>query len=132
MRKFILLMLLAAVSSSAMAEWAAVDAASDGTFTIYTDLATMRKAGNRVKMWGLIDYKTARNVFTNGMPYMSIKEQEEYDCKEEQTRTLYADFKSGNMGAGEVVHIDSNPGKWAPIEPGSTIESLWKIACGKQ
>ena len=55
MHKAILMMLLAVVSSSAMAEWTVVN--ENKEFIQYADLATIRKLGNKVKMWGLNDYK---------------------------------------------------------------------------
>jgi hypothetical protein len=48
MRKLILILLLAVLSSSAMAEWIKVGANDNST--IYADPATIRKEGNMVKM----------------------------------------------------------------------------------
>lgn len=127
MRKAILVMLLAVVSSSAAAEW--VEVARSDTSTFYADPATIRRAGNIVKMWDLIDRKTPDNF--NNKPYMSQRSQHEYDCKEEQWRTLYFTFFSGNMAGGNAVYIDSDPGKWAPVPPGSIAEGMWKFACGR-
>jgi Surface-adhesin protein E len=127
MRKTILLILLTAVSSSAMAaEWVEID--SDGNVTAYADLATIRSSGDRVKMWNLIDYKTARA----GNPYMSIRAQSEFDCKRERMRSLFLSFYSRNMGRGHIVDSDNDPAKWERIAPGSVDDSLWKIACGKR
>lgn len=54
MRKTILMLLLAVVSSSAEAGWIAV---GDGeNMTTYADPTTIRKTGDRVKMWALLDF----------------------------------------------------------------------------
>ena len=58
MKKLLLTLLLAAVSSSAMAEWVYVAKNKEGTYAVYADPTTIRKAGNTVKMWGLDDHKT--------------------------------------------------------------------------
>ena len=130
MRKAILMLLLAIMSSDAMAEWARVGTASNETVTFYADPATIRKTGSRVKMWSLSDYKTVRQ--SRGMQFMSMMEQNEYDCKEEKSRTLYISVHSENMGRGNIVHNDDETSDWSPVLPSSIIESLWKFACGKR
>ena len=88
MKKLLLIFILVIVSNSAMAEWVELGTSQDETGTIYANPATIRKSGNKVKMWDLTDYKTAQEV--TGKQYMSSKSQIEYDCKEEQTRLLFA------------------------------------------
>ncbi|MDO8437127.1 MAG: tetratricopeptide repeat protein [Nitrosomonadaceae bacterium] len=102
----------------------------DGTFTIYADPATIRKTGNRVKMWDLLDYNMADKI--SGKPYMSIRGQSEYDCKEEKIRSLYATYHSENMARGEVISTGTKPSNWEPVAPGSMAAALWKIACKKR
>ena len=121
-------MLLAVVSSSAAAEWVAVG--RNETDTLYADPATIRRAGNMVKMWILFDYKTPRDVDNNR--YRSTREQIEVDCNEERERTLAASYHAGNMAKGEVIHVSSGPDEWHPVAPGSAAEVMWKFACGKQ
>lgn len=107
MHKATLMMLLAVMSSSAVAEWVPVVGNETVGATAYADPATIRKTGNKVKMWDLLDYKTAQG--DAGMQYMSMKAQTEYDCKEEQSRPLYLSFHSENMGKGKVVDTYNNP-----------------------
>lgn len=129
MRKSILIMLLAVVSSSAWAEW--VEVSRNDTSTIYANPATIRKAGDIVKMWYLIDYRIIQGANV-GSPFLSSKDQSEYDCKEERTRTLYFTNHSGNMGGGDNNYSSETPLNWRPISPGSVGESLWQFACGKR
>jgi len=130
MRKPILMMLLAVVSSSAAAGWGVVGKNDGGT--AYADPATIRKAGNIVTMWTLLDFKTANVEAESGNRYMSAKSQNEYDCKEKRTRRLVVSYHSGNMGDGRAVHSNSESGKWVPVPPDSGFELLWKSACGKR
>jgi hypothetical protein len=127
MRKYILMLLLAVVSNSAIAEWIWIS--RTGKDNTYIDPATIRKDGNRVKMWSMWSLLNAQ--IAKGNPYKSIKEQSEYDCKEDQSRVLYLTFHSENMGVGNVVYTISKPNKWEPVVPGSAVEVQWKIACGK-
>jgi len=72
MYKAILLMLLAVVSSSAMAEWVEVDGTSNleiGT-SVYVD-PTFHKSGNKVTLLELINFTTAQDLADK--KYLSIK-----------------------------------------------------------
>ena len=123
MRKFVVVLLL--LSTPAWAEWTLVgdSDASD----IYADLATIRKQGDMVKMWSLYDLKTARPFA--GTPYLSSKDQDEYDCQRQRTRFLSYSVHSGNMGSGRIIYSDAEPGKWTALPAGSVVEALWKTAC---
>ena len=126
MHKVVLMMLLAVVSSSAMAEW--VKVSEDKLVTAYADPTTIRKLGDKVKMWVMWDHLTAKVV--NSKPHMSTRVQKEFNCKEETTRQIYATTFSGNMLEGNK--IDTQGGRdWEPVAPRTHDEALWKFACGK-
>jgi len=127
MHKVILMMLLAVVSSSAMAEWTAAN--EDKKSILYVDLATIRKSGNKVKMLLLNDYKSVQEVA--GDKFLSTKSQWEYECKEEQQRQLFVQPFSGYGGRGQPITWHIKPGEWQPVMPQSVGEIMWKIACGK-
>lgn len=129
MRRVILMMLLVVVSSSAMAEW--VKVGSNEKFTSYVDPATISKEGDKVKMWHLYDYNTAHGDLSD-TKYLSMKIQDENDCKEGNSRTLAMSFHSENMGRGKVIYSDSDSGKWEKVPPDSGIQIMWKTACGKK
>ena len=64
--------------------------------------------------------------------YWSQQVQEEFDCKEEQSRLLHFINFSGNMGIGRVIDNWSTRDKhWSPVSPESFGEARWKFACGK-
>ncbi len=128
MRKVVLMMLLAVVSNSAMAEWVGV--ASNKYTAIYVDPASIQRSGNMSKMWILTDYKTANKDM--GEAYLSTKDQNEYDCKEVKVRRRASSQHSKNMGGGKVVYSDSYTTRWKPVPPDSGIEILWKFACLKK
>ena len=60
MKKLLLTLMLAIVSSSVMAEWVEISRNEDFGITVYADPANTRKSGNEVKMWVLVDYKSAQ------------------------------------------------------------------------
>ena len=129
MRKTILLMLLAIVSGSAMAEW--IQVSETDTNTVYADPATIHMAARTVKMWSLYDFKAVQSI--DGLkPYLSSKQQYEYDCKEMKSRRRASSQHSKNMGGGKVVYSDTYTSKWKPVPPDSGLEILWKFACLKK
>ena len=121
MKKLLIILMLALASASAMAEWTDVAGNDEVGATVYADLATIRKAGNKVKMWTMYDYKTAQEISL--YKYLSYKSQWEFDCKEEQQRNLYISYFSGNMGNGNPVFSFDDPSKFIPIAPGSVGET---------
>ena len=127
--KLLIAALLAVFSTSVLAEWTKVG--DTDTYTNYVDLSTIRKLGNKVKMWNLYDLKVATSE-ANGRLYLSSSNQKEYDCKEETSRILAFINYSKNMGAGEAVYssgaLHDEPD---PIAPRSVNESLFKLACAK-
>jgi hypothetical protein len=129
MRKVILIMLLAVVSNSAMAEW--VKVGESKLITLYSNLDTIRRSDHKVKMWILLDYKTRQSL--EGLkPFLSEKVQYDYDCNEEQSRRLAITVYVGNMGSGDVIHTDSHVSEWTPVTPDSMDELSIKYACGKK
>jgi len=130
MKKLLVTLMLAVMSSSAMAEWVRVDYNSDKGATTYVNFFTIRKSGDTVKMWILLDYKKAQELAFLPL-YMSIKRQSEFNCKEEQMKELYASYHAKNMGGGKVIYSDNNPDNWSTVSPDSIDRELWKYACGK-
>ena len=127
MKKLLIILMLALASASAMAEWTPVAWNDEIGLTVYADFATIRKAGNKVKMWAMYDYKTAQEI---GLyKYLSTKDLWEFHCQEEEFRVLYAIYFSGNMGNGDSVARGGEPTKFIPILPGTCVEFYWKIAC---
>ncbi len=131
--KKILILLLLMISTNVFAEWLRFADNDDGNETVYVDLETIKRKGNKVKMWNLFDFKTAKISPLDNRSYLSQLSLNEYDCEEETNRTLDFYFYSGNMRGGEVVASQSNI-KQEPtaILPGSMGEGLFKIACGKK
>jgi hypothetical protein len=122
--------LLVLMSAPAYAEWVKVATGDNGNVTTYADPDTIRRKGDLVKMWSLVDSKTIRTVA--GTSHLSYKMEEEYDCAKERSRTLTLDEFSGNMGNGNLVWQSPNEQKWAPLASDSLGISLWKFACGKK
>lgn len=114
-------------AESHTAKWTGVGGTESQNF--YADLTTIRKTGNRVKMWSLLDLKVADTTLSK--PYLSMKMHNEYDCKLEQYRFLSSSNYSENMGSGDEVFRNATVADWNPIPPTSAVRALWKAACKK-
>jgi hypothetical protein len=125
-----LIILLMLGSGPVYAEWVSVSVIDQAGVTIYVDSETIRRKGDRVNVWELIDYKTIQTVA--GASYLSARVQREYDCAGDLHRTLALTKLSGNMGTGKVMLTNSDQQKWEPVDPGSIGKRLWKVACNKQ
>lgn len=107
---------------------------------VYAMPSTIRKAGKKVKVWYLFDYMHAISSATGEPPlpsdtsrvFLSVKEQYEFDCREEQMRDLYTNTYSGNMGYGEVVYTNEKPSEMVPLIPESVGEAMWNFVCRKR
>lgn len=114
----------------AYAEWVAVGGNDDPGMTLYVDPATIRRKGNFVKVWELLDYKTVHTK--KGISHLSVTVQFEYDCVKEQHRLIALREYSDNMGSGRVVLSNLHEVPWAPLESDTLGHSLWTYACNME
>ena len=99
MKKLLLILVLAIMSRSVMAEWVRVNYDSGNSSTTYVNSFTIEKFDRTVKMWSLVDYEKAQERAFLPL-YMSINRQNEFNCIEVKMRELYASYHAKNMGEG--------------------------------
>lgn len=132
MRKFILILLLAGVSSNAKAEPVEIGSGFGGD-RVFIYPATVKKAGSSVTMWDLLNASTPQNL-PGYSPFLSKVSQVQYDCDEMKTRTLYTNIYSEKDGKGaKILFKDTSTLlDWQPVQSGTAQEALFKFACGKK
>jgi hypothetical protein len=130
MKRIILSLMVVLFSSSVAAEWTLVRNDGEQDVEIFVNKESIKKDGNLVTIWTLIDYKSPRSV--GGKKQLSTKSLDEYDCQNEQYRTLNLYWYSDNKGEGKIVYSELVPGRMQPIIPNSVFERVWKITCGKK
>jgi hypothetical protein len=127
-----LISLLVLSNGSVHAEWVAVekDYLSPGRQTVYIDPDSIRRDGNLVTLWQLIDFKWMEGSARGPARFMSTKTYKQFDCAGRRVRLLAFTEFSHSMGTGIPVdgHVDS--GLWMPVEPDSMNHALWEVACG--
>lgn len=126
-------MLLAVVSSNAMAKWTLSNHSSDGNIAIYANLDSIHKTDAGVKIWTMLDYKKIQKTPSGKQQYKSVVLEKEYGCKEQIMRIMTVTSYSKNMGAGKVIEaITSKSALWKPVIPDTLEEDLMNIACGRE
>jgi len=129
MRLIALLLMLIACNSAAT-NWVKIGNSVEDGFVYYADPASIRRAGDYVKMWVVYDYQASQVV--SGQQFLSTKLQFEYDCNAMQARMLYAATHTGKMANSDTVAAVDNPtAGWGPVLRASLGERLWKFACKK-
>jgi len=111
-----------------MAEWVSIG--DQGPAEVFIDKTTITRTGDMVKMWMLQELKTPGSA--GGAAYVSLKRQDEFDCKDPRTRGVQIAAYPQSKGEGKAVASEKGSGSWSKIVPGSTNEVLWKIACAKE
>lgn len=119
-----LLLALLFATSPAWAGWVLAVQTADGDF--YIDPETIRKNGDFVIVWSLVDMKQRSK---SGI--LSLQTREEYDCKEERTRALSIITHSEPMARGEILANYTETRLWMAIPPGSPNEEKLKFVCRK-
>ena len=127
MKRLTILMLLLS-STNVLAEWIWVGESEE--HNAYVDLQTIRKKGNKVKMWSLNDFKKIQ--VADNIPYISTIEINEFDCSEVTYASLEISAFAENMGKGKVVNLYNFKKNIQEIPPYSMIKGLFKVACGKR
>lgn len=131
MHKVFLTLLLAAMASSAMAEW--IEISVNGGMTTFAN-TNIKKFGSFVVAWRLYDFPKA-HLDSDGESYQSIKSLSEYDCRADRSRLIYvANFaRKGGLGSriSSEIHLPSINRTWVPVAPRSIDEAAMKIACGQ-
>jgi len=59
----------------------------------------------------------------------SVRQKEEFDCKEKKQRILFITFYSGHNGRGETLFILNERGDWHTPHPDSIAADVLKFAC---
>jgi hypothetical protein len=128
MKKLLLTLTLFLISTATLAEWTKVGKSDNkGGYTVYADLESIRKAGDRVKMWTLFDYQNEQK--SSGVIYLSKTIRREFDCTGEHTRILAFKLFSWNMEQGKRMRTYNQPQKWEELQPERKKEIGWNIAC---
>jgi hypothetical protein len=103
---------------------------ANGGMELYVARSSIRRSGDSAKMWDLWDFKT-RHAF-EGKPFLSARNQYEYDCARGRRRMLGTTGFSGHMGQGTVVGSGDDLGAWEQVGTSGVLRDYWEVACKRQ
>ena len=121
---------LDATDGAATPHWALIGTVpNNGGVDLYVARESIRRSGDRARMLNLFDFRT-RQVF-EGKPFLSSRNQYEFDCARSRQRVLSATGYSGHMGQGSVVISSSGDSPWQPVGTSGPMHDHWSVACGR-
>jgi len=127
MIKLLIIFILSFASYNTVAAWTFLYPAAEGGY--YMDLNSIRKDGNSVKVWTLIDI-TQQEIRERGI--YSLKMRTEFNCKDETFRILDSITYSGSMGMSSAIASsaqDKNIETFEAIAPHTMTQKLFNTAC---
>jgi len=129
-----LITLLVLSTVPAYAGWVVVekDYLLPGLQTVYVDPDTIRRDGNLVTMWQLIDFKWGQGNGRGAHRFLSTKTHKQFNCAEKRIRFLAFTEFSRRMGTGIPADGYVDTGNWLAVEPESINQALWEMVCGQE
>ena len=121
-------LLLALACAPALAEWTSLG--DVGNAELFVDPATIVRNGDTATMWSIYALKAPATA--GSATYVSLKRQDEFDCKGARMRGVQIAAYAEPMAGGKVVVDEKGTAGWAPVTPQSTGEKLLKVACTKE
>jgi hypothetical protein len=119
---------MAAADTGATLQWTLLGSSvANGGMDVYIAPASVRRSGDRARMLDLYDFKT-RQVF-EGKPFLSARNEFEYDCARSRQRLLATTGFSGRMAKGPVVASSGGEGAWEPVGSSGPYYEHWAVAC---
>jgi hypothetical protein len=122
-----LLTLLMLFAPPAWADWDFVVETESGT-QVFIDFQTVRKEGNRVKVWQLTNYLKPQKI-PSGLEIFSLRTRYEFDCKDETSRMLAITAFPEQYAKGKELGHEGESNKWEHIAPRSTHSEVLKKVC---
>ncbi len=99
---------------------------------MYVDPGSIRREGNLVTIWQLIDFTWMQGNPRGPTRFLSTKTQKQFDCAGKRLRLLAFTEFSHHMGTGIATHGYVDKDNWLPVEPESINQALREVACGKE
>jgi len=131
MKKLLIALMLALISTSTWADWTEFSGSSNqGGVKVYYNLATLRNQDHVLKVWQIQDYNTPQAA--QNQTYLSVKSLLEVNCKTQMRRTMASSSYKLNMGRGEAMLKTSSPAQWEYIAPDVTGGAMRKFYCGRE
>jgi hypothetical protein len=124
----ILAALLALVGGHALADWTSLG--DVGNAELFIDKSTIVRTGDKATMWSIYALKAPGSA--GSASYVSLKRQDEFDCKESRMRPLQIAAYPKPMAEGTPVANEKSTASWTAPAAQSIGEKLLAVACAKE
>jgi hypothetical protein len=129
MKKILLLLIFTFTTLNVYAEWVKVAENPMGENYLNTD--SLKRKGNIVSYWEMIDFKVMQKV--DNTYFLSMIYKVETNCDKEQSRTLYSALYPESMGQGRLISgLEHNNLSYTSIVPDTTEYVTFKFVCNKK
>jgi hypothetical protein len=123
--------LAATGTDTAQQQWTLLgSSAANGGMDVYVAPASIRRSGDRARMFDLFDFKTRQVI--DGKAFLSARNEYEYDCARPRQRMLATTGFSGRMGKGTVVEASDGALPWEAVGSSGPAYEHWQVACRRR
>ena len=134
MKKTILTLLLAAMSTGAIAEWVETFVfTNDKSTKFYANPSSINRAGSKATMWTMMSSSTELKM--DDVKYRSFQSMNEYDCAQRLVRNIETRYYSEPMGGGfrvqEPERFRGNSPFGFDLSTNTPADKSWELACGR-
>jgi len=98
-----------------------------GGIDVYIAPSTVRRSGDKARMVDLFDFKQRQSF--EGKPFLSARNEYEYDCAHPRQRMVGTTGFSGQMATGSVVASNVGNSPWQPVGTSGPAFDHWQVAC---
>jgi len=99
---------------------------------LYVDPLTLKRNGQVVKGWTLLDYKKPTRLVDGGKLALSTKQYYVVNCEEETAAATHATDYSELQGGGDVVDSYKFSGTQRPVSPDSMGGAIVQVFCSEK
>ena len=117
------------IAFSVKAEWAYITGVTskNSKSALYVDAKTAKRNGNLVRIWTMMDYEKMK--ISGNYKYKSEKRLQEYDCKEDLSRSKSIHIYKENMGDGGMIFSHTESTEWKTIIPDTPDHMMATALC---
>lgn len=127
-KKLVILIVTLCSANNVFAEWVKVASTLEDDAIFYVSSESIKSSGKNLRTaWELVNHP---NGTRDG--YKSLKAQQEYDCKSNKVRMLYASTHSEIDGKGKIIQFaEGLPLSWQTMPDGSVAAYTRNYVCSK-
>jgi len=115
-------------SASASAEWVKVKETEKNI--LYTDIESMRRTGDILKVWLLNDYKVPQWNDAKTSKLQSVRTQILFNCREDTMAVAVFSSHTELQARGSALRSETfKAPDWEPVAPNTALFDIMRLSC---